>query len=374
MAMRPVRRRVLALSASLLFCAILGYLASIVYRTASAYSEQKKGQGWIGQVYEADPELGFRLVPGARGAQTFPIGPDVAASIDAEGFRVPVDALAPASARASTTRERPLVLALGCSYTYGAGCEAQETFSYLVAQGLDGSCVNAGCPSYGMAQMLILARRLIPLYRPDYVLFQHSPWLTERSRTRFAPAMLGSLAVPCFEESPEGGVNLLPPVFRPIVFDLPVENYLRSPRGVLDFLSFELRIGIPLLVHDDAERCLLRVRERPLRPARNEVIAKEVHAEVASLCADHGARLVLVAVGKSCQPVPVEESVPQLGCIFVDAQAALCASLPDVSKEEYLLRYGRWAGDPPVLVDAHPNPLAHSIIAQAMLEAIADPR
>jgi hypothetical protein len=367
MAMRPVRRRVLVLSVSFLLCASLAYLGSIAVRTASAYSEQKRGQGWVGHVYEAEPELGFHLVPGARGSETFPIGPDVAACVDADGFRVPADA------RATTTRVRPLVLALGCSYTYGAACEAQEIFPYLVAQRLHGSCVNAGCSSYGLAQMLILARRLIPLYRPDYVLFQHSPWLAERSRTRFAPVFFGSLSIPCFDAD-SGGVKLCPPAFHPIVFDLPVERYLHSPPGVLDFLSFELRVGIPLIFHDDVERCLLRRREPPLHPPSSEVIAESVHAEVAALCAKHGARLVLVAVGKSCQPVPIEDSAAKLGCLVVDAEAALCARLPDMDKGTYLLRYGRWGGDPPVLVDAHPNPLAHSIIAQAILEAIGGSR
>ena len=46
----------------------------------------------------------------------------------------------------------------------------------VVAQGLGGTVLNAGKCAYGLSQMLILARRLIPRYRPDYVLVQFSPW------------------------------------------------------------------------------------------------------------------------------------------------------------------------------------------------------
>lgn len=349
-------------SGALVVFAGLGYLGWIVRRTAAAYSVQKAGRGWVGRLYEADPDLGFRLVPGARASEVFPVGPEVPLATDADGFRVPLDA---GIARPA----RPHVLALGCSYTFGAGCAAEDAYPELVARRLGGSCSNAGVPSYGLAQMVILARRLIPVRRPDYVLFQHSPWLIVRSQRGFAQSYLGSVPTPSFGPG-SGEVAIRPPAFAPIVFDLPADRYLRSSSGALDFLSFQLRVGLPLFVHDDLHRGLLR-RERgsPAGLAGEDVVAR-AHAEIAALCAQHGAKMVLVAIGSDCQRAEIEDGLGQLGVVVVDATAALCSRLPDTHWRNYFDRYARWGGDPPVLVDPHPNPAAHAVVAEAIVEAL----
>ena len=59
------------------------------------------------------------------------------------------------------------VLSLGDSITYGYGCRAEEAFGYLVARALGGTVLNAGQSGAGLAQMVLLARELIPAYRPD---------------------------------------------------------------------------------------------------------------------------------------------------------------------------------------------------------------
>jgi hypothetical protein len=76
------------------------------------------------------------------------------------------------------------VLALGCSFTYGAATNAENTYPYLVGQRLAGTTRNAGVSSYGLSQMMILAKRLVPAYKPDYLLVQYSPWLVDRSKRR----------------------------------------------------------------------------------------------------------------------------------------------------------------------------------------------
>jgi hypothetical protein len=175
--------------------------------------------------------------------------------------------------------------------------------------------------------MLVLARRHVPALRPDFVLFQHSPWLPERSRRRDASSFLDSLQTACFENTPEG-IELRGPAFRPIVFDLPLDEYLRSPRGVADFLGFECRVGIPLLVHDDFARALVRLREGPLEPPSVAEETAYVHEEVARLCAESGSKLVVVLVGKSSRPVALDATGPHRPWLVVDAVAALSAQLP----------------------------------------------
>ena len=151
------------------------YLLLIGQRAFSAYSFLKSDHlGFRGQVHRADPELGFAAVPGAQGFHVFPVGPPFPMRYDAEGFRIP------ASQAPDAVRRRPLVLALGCSFTYGDGCRAEDVYPQLVAAELGGTALNAGKCAYGLSQMLLLARRLIPQYKPDYVLVQFSTWLPGR--------------------------------------------------------------------------------------------------------------------------------------------------------------------------------------------------
>src|SRR5438477_520125 len=155
------KRKIAISLVSLVVFAAIGYGVSLVSRTRGLYSEVKSGwRGWTGHVHGSDPELGLKLVPNGRGAETFAIGPDVPSRVDARGFRVPLDA------PESPQKKRPIVLALGCSFTFGAACVAEDSFAWRVAQRLDGTCLNSGVCGAGAAQMLVLARRLIPEYKP----------------------------------------------------------------------------------------------------------------------------------------------------------------------------------------------------------------
>lgn len=366
--MRTVRQRLLLSGLIFLVLVALVYVGWIVQRSWTAYSWQTEGRGTVGSLYEADPELGFRLVPGAVGAERFPIGPDVGARVDREGFRVPVDAPDP------SPRTRPLVLALGCSFTFGAACEAQDTFGYRVAQGLGGSCVNAGVSSYGEAQMLILARRLIPQLRPDVVLFQHSRWLGDRSRTWKAMTYFGDVPTPTFVGQE---ARLRPPLFQPIVFDLPVDDYLRTDRGVLGFLTFQLRVGLPMFLHDDAHRAWIALTSDAEDASPASIFLPKVHAEVAELCSANGAHLVFVVIGSGCPGDPVPKHIAESGALFVNASETLCGSLPGMEGLDmraqcliYLEHFAHWAGEPPVMIDVHPNAAAHALIADEILTVL----
>jgi hypothetical protein len=339
------------------------YFGSVVFRTARAYSGLKTGGGWASGLFEADPELGFRLAPGSIGLESRPSGKTVSVRVDQRGMRVPLDA------SDESGYGGVLVLALGDSYTFGQACEAETAFPFLVARELRAGCLDAGCPSYGLAQMLVLAREWIPRSRPSIVLLQHSPWLAGRAQRDTAPTLLRSVPTPYFE-TVAGGASLRPPRFRTWLFDLPVESFRETPRGAADFVSFLARVGVPLLLHDDIARCLAWAREGSLHPPSEAAVEESVHAEIAELCKQAGSLLVIVEVGKSCAPIALEGAEKRPGSIVVDARAALCDALPPADRNAYYERYAHFAGDPPVLDDAHPNELAHELIAEAVVRAI----
>jgi len=357
---------------TLVLAATIAWTVSAVVRTNELYDGVKGGwRGWSGNVHGSDAELGLRLVPGGSGAETFPIGPDVKSRIDAAGFRVPFDA------PPATRMRRPIVLALGCSFTYGAACAAEDTFAWKVAEDLDGTALNAGICSAGAAQMLILAERLIPEHKPDVVLVQYAPWLLDRSTNPFAPTNMGLIPSPWFVRT-QDGIAVHPPAFDTLAFDLPIAHYKETPRGFADFMGFFFRVGLPLLWHDDRHLLALRTElafgARPPAATMDE-IAAEVWPRIAELCREHGARMVVVwfegrkpETGWDLPPILVQ--LEAQGVPIARATQRLLERLTVVTRQGWLDAYAHMRGDPPVCVDAHPNERAHAIVAEEILRAL----
>ena len=370
-----VGRKALLLCVAGAIVAAVGYLFWAGLRTTQFYSYLKASErGWTDGVFTADAELGFAPVRGSAGQELLPIAAPVPACFDAEGFRIP----APGR---SEPASRPALLALGCSWTYGAACRAEDTFTQRAASALGLRPLNAGVPSYGLAQMLLLARRLVPRERPAYVLVQYSDWLVQRSQSWVADTEYGYVPTPFFAARPEG-VRVHPPLFRGWVFDLPISAYRRSPMGALDYVSFLARAGLPLIVHDDFQMAVLLARRRlgglPA-PGSSQDVLKATYSEIADLCRRSGARMLVVLLGPEPPPEWRRwlEALP--GATVVDAAAALCAGLPEgcanampLADEAYVQAYAHWAGSPPQRIDLHPNPRAHAIIAEEIVRVIIE--
>jgi len=371
----PRARSRLAYAAFLAGMALCGsYVLWVGARSWRAYEFLKsEHRGFRGRVHRADPELGFAAVPASQGWHVFPVGPPLPMRYSAEEFRVP------AHDPGASPRRRPFVLALGCSFTYGDACAAEDTWPFLVAQGLGGTALNAGKCAYGLSQVLILARRLVPRYRPDYVLVQFSPWLVGRGTSGFARSTFGLVPVPYLTF--EGGrVGVEPPCFRARVFDLPFHRFDNARRGAGEFLSFLFAAGGPLFVHDDLHLAACELRRlggsSPEAARRRAVdsageVNRVVYREIARICRDNAATMALVRLSH-----PLERHHQQLKelyreVVYVDAQAALDAAVPAADgKEGYYRRFGHWRGAPPVLVDTHPNPAAHRLIASEVLRRL----
>lgn len=375
--MRLLRRETVLYLAWLLGISLPGAWGLFVLtRSYEAWSFLKQPHlGFNGAVHRADPRLGFAAVPGAKGLHTFPIGPSFPMQYDDHGFRIP------AYESASRPLTRPLVLALGCSYTYGDGCPAEKTYPWLVAERLHATSLNAGKCAYGLAQMLLLARELVPTHRPEYVLVQHSPWLVGRGLSGFARATFGKVPAPYFTR--EGGeLSVAPPVFRTRLFDLPLARYDTPRGGMRDFASFAWNVGAPLFLHDDWNMLLYGARRAAGRvpqasPEEDEVVLS-AYREIRELCLASGSLMVVVRLSH-----PLDSSPPSLGglkdeggVVIVRAQEALNRLVPEGTKDAYQRRFAHWRGQPPELVDTHPNPAAHAIIAEEVVKAIlaAQPR
>ena len=343
------------------------YFGFTVYRTAGLYNYVKSNQrGWTGHVHKVDAELGFAPVPNSQGAHVFPIGPDIPMRYDSHGFRVPMQSTSDRPDR------RPVILALGCSFTYGDATYAEDTFPFITAEHLGGTALNAGVCSYGLSQMLVLARKIVPRTRPDYLLVQYSTWLVDRSISPFASSFYGKMPSPYFYRADT--LSIEPPAFRTVCFDLPIDGFRNRPIGINDFFSFLRLVGIPLFVHDDFEMILWRIKKirgSVPRPAQDKSdVIRYVYAEFAKLAAESNAKLVIVVLGVDHNPVETPTGLFPGNAIVVNAHQSLIDSLQVVTETEYEREYAHWRGVPKRNVDYHPNERAHRIIAEAIVHKI----
>lgn len=355
------------------------YGGSLVWRSAVLYHQLRSGSyGWQGKAHLGDPLLGHVAAPQSKAFQLLPSSEPVPTFFDEHGFRVPAKASGrrqPAGfSEEDTASVPPRILFLGCSHTYGYGCRAEETFAQRSADALGAVCLNAGVSGYGLAQMLVQAKMLIPRYEPDYVVVQYSPWLVERSTQFYSPSNFGKVPCPYFAVNEEGKPYVRRPLFESILFDLPVDRYRRSPGGVGNAASFLLHVGAPMLLHDDyhavasALNRALGVTPPPLTDHRR--IVDYAYGEIATLCRRHGSSMVIVDM-----PFGVETTDPELFASLpevpvVDAHRELLERLPEETDAAFKRAYCHWRGEPPVCVDYHPNAKEHRIIAGTITRSL----
>lgn len=343
------------------------YNGYTLYRTKKIYSYIKSNyRGWSGNVHKPDTELGFAPIHNAKGAHVFPIGPDIPMRYDDNGFRIPF------GENSVISNTHPVVLALGCSFTYGDAIHAEDAYPYLVGKHFGGTTKNAGCCSYGLSQMLILAHRLIPKHKPDYLIVQYSPWLVRRAISPFAPTYFGKCPTPYFYEN--GKLELHPPVFQAKMIEPSINSYRNSPKSTIDFIIFFCTVGLPQFIHDDFHTLLYTVKKYfgfiPNPTAKDWKVVSYVYEELAKLARGNGAQLIIVVLGKDNKPVQVPKKLFPVDAILVDAHKALLENLRMLNRENYIRHYAHWRGSPARPVDYHPNEKAHKIIAEAIISKI----
>lgn len=369
---RPLSRpkRALFWAILVLFLASFAWLASAVARGTRGYFYVKaQPSGWRGPVVRSDARLAVAPIAGSAGAEIIATGVSVPARFDADGFRVPLHG----ASRSTGSR----VLAIGDSFTFGSGCTAEQTYPSLVAEAIHGRSLNAGYPGYGLAQMLVLARDLLPRHRPDVLLVQASTWLPARATRPFRRSELDLVPYPFFAVGRSPSPVWHPPLFPPKALELPVGSYRDTRPGLRDWISFQARVALPLFVHDDPRRLAVYLGRKSGRipaMASEQAVSRSVYPEILRLCRESGTRMVVVVLegaGKHDHrraDLALPQDVP-----VVDTTASLYAPLASSDAATYLRAYGHWRGSPPRLIDEHPNPGAHAIIARQVLEALSRP-
>lgn len=350
----------------------IGYSHSIVKRSLKLYTYMTSDnvRGWEGKAHIPDSIYGFKPFKNARAFHVFPIGEPIPMAYDRDGFRVPLKDTLKVNIKDSVD-----IIYFGCSFTYGDACYADSTFAHLTAKELDFNYINAGVCSYGLSQMYLLAKDLVPKYKPKYVVFQYGDWLLTRALSINAPVYYGSLPVPCFIKK-GNKFEIRTPFYQTQIFDIDKADIYKNFHN--KFFKFLLVKGIPFYFKEDINRlsAFINRAESPTDDPKNELeLSKQIYAELIQISLKNNAQPIILILGN-------EKKSNELDRSFIKSLNG--AYLADAVKEQYdflnqhsLLdaskAFCHWRinneGDS-ILVDNHPNNLSHRIISKTIIKTI----
>ncbi|MDD2889059.1 MAG: hypothetical protein PHE49_00265 [bacterium] len=340
-------------------------------RTSKLYKHIKGPScGWKGKLWQSDTTLGTRPIPNAKGFETFVISKDVPIKFDRNGFRVPVFCT-------DTTIKRPLFLFLGCSFTFGMACPAEESFPYIVSQDTKGSSMNAGICAGGLSQMLLLSRELVPHYKPDFVIVQYSPWLAQRATLMGAPTYIAVTPVPYISKTKDGKNVISPIAFNSKTLDLNIEKFRGTPKNIRDYTCFLFEIAIPLYLHDVYYRTITALKKilgKIPKPDKNiKDIEQFAYSNIYDVCKQNNSKMIILNLGDITYTKNSHTLIlPDSNIIFAEADSLLFRRLK--SPDEYNKEYMHWCfnGKDSVIEDVHPTYKANKIIAEAIVTTIKE--
>ena len=353
---------------------ILGMSYSFSRQIGRLYDYYKAGSNLQGRVFEANAELGHHGIANGRGFHSYTIDTtrkQIPIFLDNLGFRT----AAPEYALKSDSS----LLFLGCSFTWGDFCPAEKTYSYRVAQGLHAQYINAGTSAYGLAQMLLLARAYIPKQKPKIVFVQYSPWLADRARFTFYPSAFGIMPFPFIYRTTKG-FAVHRPFFASSLYQPESAHFKQTARSFLDKFAFFWQVGLPVVVLDYFKRkwafWQMNLGIEPHAESDNQAIERYVYEEIAQICQENQAQLVIVNLGgfgydearfeNHYDHARFLKTVANKNLTFVDADSALRAGLKTPKEYDKYLLWDK-TGKDSVLFDNHPNANTHRLIAEQIL-------
>lgn len=297
------------------------------YSTIPDYVGRFEGGSLI--VY--DPEIGFVARPNAHVRWTPPVKP--------EGFDVYFDGRGARSDQRRQTPSRSDLVFVGCSQTWGAFLNHEETF----AARLGGE--NLSMASYGTVQSLQMLKRNLDL-KPRLVIYGFIDDHLRRNVMPCAPSVFPF----CLDVSHVG--------FEPAAIEPPTSNgvarFNRRLQGVglLDWLPHGLDVATARYRKAWADSHVATEEQQ----GRGFTLALEKMAEAAR---SQGATLVVLHIPTDYQPPPeiLRRTTAALGLQLVDPTAAFAEH--------------RKNGATLYLSDGHLNAAGHSVIAESLKPLVA---
>lgn len=352
----------------LFFLVILNYFSKINLQVYEIFKHisTTEGKHWAGKVFQADPVLGHVPVKCLSGSMSLEYNHsllhDIPVKFDENGFRIGADT------PCDRVLKRPLILFLGCSFTEGADCPAEKTFSSIVGDSLHGSSINAGVSSYGFTQMLLLARTLLPKYKPDYVVVQNSPWLADRAVDRYAPTFGLSIPSPYFVKVNDS-VEIASPAFATLCFSLNWK-YDENKSRISNYISFYFNEGLELCAKDWWNMVWTKYNTpHPIKDRK--AVEQYFFDEVSKIAQENNDKMIVLNLGDIQSTGNSHTMIKDKNVKFAEADSLMWKTANfDKNTFERTNYWWGWTGKDSIIIDKHPTTEAHATIAQSILQTI----
>ena len=344
---------------------LLLFSSIIIFQSVNIYRYIKKSpRCWL-PTFNPDESLGFRPKTNHLGGYEF-YDHTYRMKFNENGIQI--------SESVSRSERSKTMLTLGCSYSEGASVGTDNTYTMIASEIIDAYPLNAAVSSYGLSQMLLLAREFIPEIKPDFVVVQYSPWLTDRACKLYFSSLFSHVPAPYFINN-SNGLKIQKPPYLSKKNSLPLYDYRHSKQCFFDFISYMKRFGVPFCLHNYLKYYsyeIMRELDQFPNPTKDFIgVVDYVYSEISKLCQKHNVNMIILIF---CYPEPPSEYIDVLdeidGVSIVNGYEILCSKLPVNDKETYYDHYGLKRGDPPELVDEHPNKNAHLVLGQAIANHI----
>lgn len=360
------------------FLALL-YITNLVYGAHTAYKHSvvENSLDLDGIAYQADDTLGLKPIPNARTLYHYDYHNDVREEIprpkipiafDNNGFRIPLSNISKVN-----ESNKINLLFLGDSFTFGDACLAEETFPFLVSKESNLSYINAGFQGGGLAHMLIFAEKLIPQYKPDYVIVQYTNWLVQRGTSMFAPYGFCRIPFPYFAEQNNGYVLELP-AYNSYVKFIDPQHIKSLYKG--KFIKFLFKEALLSSLYDGwyllKTEFLLITGQLP-RPATNLWdVEMYAYSRIKTIAEENGATVIILNLGNIEYSKYSHSLFSDPNIYFAEADSSLNDFLKTSPSKDYCMEFCHWIvkGKDMILIDRHPNPKAHRIIASSIIKEI----
>jgi len=170
------------------------------------------------------------------------------------------------------------ILAIGCSFTFGDGVEAEQTFSYLTAEHFNLQAYNYGVCGYSYASIILQLedldkRGILKKLKPSLVLLGAGNWLIRRSQTPIFREKFFRFGY-AYIDKQENQLQLKQPdeYYSVKHFYEFIDDYFagtNNRRVKLTFLrSLKLSLLIPRIEKANADRILFGFYKRRISPER----------------------------------------------------------------------------------------------------------
>jgi hypothetical protein len=336
---RQLKSAVALISVFLVFFYITNYIYGFSLRSRMFFQDitSEKYRGWRGITQIQQDSMGFVPVSNGRGFHVFPIGADIPMAYNSQGFRV---ALSDTDYIAEPGKVD--ILFLGCSFTYGDACYAEETFAYKVAKLGGYKIINAGICSYGLNHMYLLSKKLIKKFKPRYTVIQYSPWLVERATSFGAPAN-GFLPVPYFYDR-DDSIAIQYPVEKAGLFN--INRQLLREKYQNSYFKFMQEFGLEYMLNEDKKywhySLPVWLGGPPSPSTDRKKVAKIIFNDIANEAVINNSKPIFLLLGSPDYSAGAQRIIDPKHAQIVNVDTVLWHGIKRNNTNAYDRRYGHW--------------------------------